>query len=88
MSEFPWRRCRGSRAYQDGAAFSEAEDQFRGPTNLWAGNRNEKIHFQVKKKTKHKTNFYFPDMWCVTSSMSGCCYFAVRDAGKCCAASS
>lgn len=25
-------------------------DQFRGPTNLWAGNRNEQIHVLRKKK--------------------------------------
>lgn len=87
MPEFPWRRCHGSRAYQVWAGFSEAADQFREPTNLWAGNRNEQIHLQVKKK-KHRVRqfFYFPDMWCVTSSTSGCCYFAVRDTVKCCAA--
>lgn len=47
---FPRRRCRRSRAYQDWAGFSEAADQFRGPTNLWNGNRHGQIHFQVRGK--------------------------------------
>lgn len=84
-------RCHGSCAYQVWAGFSEAADQFRGPTNLWAGNRNEQIHFQVGEK-KHRVKpffflFYFPDMWNVTSSTSGCCHFADKDIRKCCAAS-
>lgn len=48
-------------AYQVWTGFSEAADQFRGPTNLWAGNRNsQQIHFQVGRKKKNHIFFKFP----------------------------
>lgn len=41
---------------------SVSPDQFRGPTNLWAGNRNEQIHVLGKKKKTHKTHSTYPNI--------------------------